>query len=84
MIWDYRYILVLLKIVTELLFFVLFDFGVEIPPFIYIPQVSALFFNIIINCIFWFPEFSKFSTVKLYYFNKKKMHARAHTHTQLF
>ena len=28
MIWDYRYILVLLKIATELLFFVLFVFGV--------------------------------------------------------
>ena len=49
---------------------------VEIPPFIYIPQVSALFFNITVNCTFWFPEFFKFSTVKVYYFNKKM-----HTHT---
>lgn len=53
---------------------------VEIPPFIYIPQVSALFFNITVNCTFWFPEFSKFSAVKVYYFNKKKMH----THTQSY
>lgn len=63
MIWDYRYILVLLKIVTELLFFVFFAFGVllregeEMSAHYHLnPQVSALVFNItviifLVSCI---------------------------------